>query len=254
MLASATSTGRGQVSQSVGHKKMYEMQDIIIKICMALLAASLSAWFAIQTYYRQREYELILSRYLEGSLDLLAGELSNVSEIFSHNWARCLAIIKSYRDLEDDFDLSELNKGFIELQSSRHNPVAHQRLYTLTGTHDYWRFCQEALAYFTSANSTLVHEITEAIRAKLSTNIVNATHSQVVEHCFSHAKEQNDESHRYLALTDEYSFLSSVLESKRYRFKTLKKFRNNAKVKESIQRIKTLYASLDENTSAQQGA
>ncbi len=221
---------------------------------MALLAAGLAAWFAIQTYYRQREYELILSRYLEGSLDLLAAELGNVSEIFSHNWARCLAIIKSYRDLEDGYDLNELNKGFMELQSSKHNTVAHQRLYFLTGTHDYWKFYQHALAYFTSANSVLEHEIPETIRVKLTTNKFKYPHSQFCEESFKHAKEQDDESHKYLCLIDEFVFLSKALESERYRFKTIEKFRNKPKVVESIKRIKKSLASLEENSSAQQGA
>ena len=221
------------------------MQEIIIKICMALLAAGLTALFAVQTYYRQREYELILSRYLEGSIDLLAAELSHVSEVFSHNWARCLAIIKSFRDLEDDYELNELKKGFIELQSSIHNTVAHQRLYFLTGTHDYWKVYQLALAYFTCANSVLVHEIPETIRAKLTTTKLKHPHCQIVEECAKHAKEQDDESHKYLCLIDEFVILSNALESERYRFKTIKVFRNKPEVLESIERIKKLYAELE---------
>jgi hypothetical protein len=123
------------------------MDDVLLQTSLALFAASLTAWFAVLIYFRQREHELILSRYLEGSLDHLAAEVGIIYEAFSHNWARCLAIIKSYRDIEEQFDLEELSKGFVDLQAGKHNIVAHQRLFTLTGTNDYWVAYQLAMAH-----------------------------------------------------------------------------------------------------------
>ena len=52
-------------------------------------------------------------------------------------------------------------------------------------------------------------------------------------------------------LIDEFQLLSTILESERYRFKNLKKFRNKQEVQESIERIKKLCASEVEADSAQ---
>jgi hypothetical protein len=230
------------------------MADALLQTSLALFAAALTAWFAVLTYFRQREHELILSRYLEGGLDLLAAEVERVSETFSHNWARCLAILKSYRDLEDQFDVEELSKGFLELQSSKHNIVAHHRLYTLTGAREYWDFYQKAMAYYTTANSVLVKEISEVIRVKLTSDRIDTPHAKIVNHGFSVAKEQDEGSHKYVQLVAELQILSAALESERYLFKNLNKFRNKTEVQESLQRVKGLLASLGDETDAQQGA
>lgn len=230
------------------------MGGALLQSSLALFAAALTAWFAVLTYFRQREHELILSRYLEGGLDLLAAEVERVSETFSHNWVRCLAILKSYRDLEDQFDVEELSKGFLELQSSKHNIVAHHRLYTLTGAREYWDFYVKTMAYYTTANSVLVKEIPEVIRVKLTSDQMHKPHAEIVNHGFNVAKQQYDESHNYVQLVAELQILAAALESERYQFKNLNKFRNKAEVQESLQRIKSLLASLGEETDAQQGA
>ncbi|WP_176452016.1 hypothetical protein [Rhodoferax sp. TH121] len=44
--------------------------NVLLQTSLALFAAALAGWFAVQKFYQEREYELILSRYLEGGLDL----------------------------------------------------------------------------------------------------------------------------------------------------------------------------------------
>jgi len=228
------------------------MTDSLLQFSLVLFAAALTAWFAIITYFRQREHELILTRYLEGSLDLLAAETERVSETFGHNWARCLAILKSYRDLEDQFDVDELSKGFLELQSSKLNIVAHHRLYTLIGSGDYWQFYQKAMTYYTTANSVVVKEIPEAIRARLTSDRYDTPHAELAKHGLDVAKEQDENSNNFLQLVAELQLLSGELECERYRFKDLYKFRNKKEVQDSLQRVKDLLTILEKDTEGQQ--
>lgn len=218
------------------------METILLQTSLALFAAALTGWFAVQQYYQQREYELILSRYLEGGLDLLAAELERVSAVFHHNWARCLSVLASYRDLDADFDLTEFNKGFLELQSSNLNIIAHHRLFTLVGTHEYWSIYQSAMAFFTNANAILVKQIPDAIRIKLTTDRIEHPHSDVVDEGFQEAKKQEEESHKYVQLVAELQALSAALESERFRFKELEKFRNKSAVTESVARLRALFS------------
>ena len=55
-------------------------------------------------------------------------------------------------------------------------------------------------------------------------------------------------------LVEELQNLSAALESERYRFKNLNKFRDKTEVQESLQRITGLLASLGDEADAQQGA
>ena len=52
------------------------------EVCIALIqgvftivAALLTAWFALSFYHRQKEYEIVKQRYLDGSIDVLASEI-----------------------------------------------------------------------------------------------------------------------------------------------------------------------------------
>ena len=214
-----------------------ETANVIMQVSLALLVAALAAWFAVQTYYQQREYELIISRYLEGGIDLLAAEVEREMAVFNHNWARCLSILGTYRDLENNFDLAELGKGFMESQSSNLNVIGHHKLFTLVGTHEYWAVYQSAMAFFTSANAVLVKQIPDVIRVQLTTNCIQQSHKVVAEECFNVAEKQQDQSHKYAQLIAELQILSAALESERVRFKNLKEFRNKTEVKDSIARL-----------------
>jgi len=104
----------------------------LIKGGITLAVALLGAWWALHLYFRQKEYELIKQRYLEGGVDIVAAEVEQASGVLHHNWARCLNIIKAYRDEKTDFDIQELEKGFQLLDSSKIHRIPHHRISNLT--------------------------------------------------------------------------------------------------------------------------
>jgi hypothetical protein len=98
----------------------------------------------------------------------------------------------------------------------------------------------------------LVKEIPEAIRVKLTTDRINAPHSEIAKEAFSLAKEQDDASHRWVQLISEFQSLSSALESERYNFKSLCDFRKKHEVKESLERVKNLILQIESEKKQQQ--
>ena len=71
----------------------------IIKGIFILASSVLAPWIALCLYFRQKEYELVKQRYLEGAIDIVAAEVEQALGVVHHNWARCLNIVKAYRDL-----------------------------------------------------------------------------------------------------------------------------------------------------------
>lgn len=96
----------------------------LITLVVGLAVAYVGLWL----YFRQKEYELVKQRHLEQCIDVIASELELALGTFSHNWARCLQILKDYRDMEVHFDIKQLSAGFLELHSSRFQRIAHFRL------------------------------------------------------------------------------------------------------------------------------
>jgi len=108
-------------------------------------------------------------RYLEGAVDAVAAQLEASFGVVSHNYARCLQVVKSFRDTGDDFDVKELEHGFLELDQSRFLEIAHHRIGTLIGSQIVWQTFQSAMAHAASANAAVSQEIPEAIRLRRTT-------------------------------------------------------------------------------------
>src|SRR5258706_90695 len=128
------------------------IQVEVIRAVVTLAAAGLAAWVALTFFFRQKEYELIKQRYLEGGIDVIAADVENALGATSHNWARCLHLVKLYRDETSDFDPKELEREFLELDKSNFSRVAHHRIGALVGSQIIWQVYQLAFSYATNAN------------------------------------------------------------------------------------------------------
>src|SRR5882762_1001234 len=140
----------------------------IVKGLFTLAAVVVGAGIGMWAYFRQKEYELVKQRYLEGAIDVVSSELEHALGVVSHNWARCLNIVKAYRDQQGDFDVAELARGFLDLDASKFHRIAHHRLHTLLGTSLVWDVYQLAMAHCSNVNTVITKEIPDTIRVKLT--------------------------------------------------------------------------------------
>ena len=213
----------------------------IIRGAVTLTAAGLAAWVALTLYFRQKEYEVIKQRYLEGGVDIVAADIEHALSTTNHNWARCLHLAKVYRDATDAFDPTELTKGFAEFQLSNFNRIGHHRIGSLIGSHVVWEVYQLALSYATNANSK-IKEMLETIRLKLTTDRISAEPSQIVSAMFAELKKLDDESHKFASLTRELYALGLMLEREKLSFISIAKFSKRAEVIALVGRLKSEFA------------
>ena len=62
-------------------------------------AATVAVIAATAHFRRQKEYETVQRRYLDQGLDIVMATAQASLDTFSHNWARCLEILKTFRDI-----------------------------------------------------------------------------------------------------------------------------------------------------------
>ncbi|MAC35647.1 MAG: hypothetical protein CME38_18895 [Haliea sp.] len=213
-----------------------ELVSALIMAVAPLMAVILAALFASRQYFKQRQYELILSRYLDGGVDDLAGDLERIGTAYQHNWARCLELTKAYRDLGADFDLAQLTRGFVPVEASSLRVAAHSRINRLTGSSVFWVGYQEATAFYQNANSILTTEIPESLRVHFSQSLmrVGVPYKKAAEMAFKEARKLNSEHYSYITLIEKLQRLSHILESRRITFSDLEKFRKNPEVESLV--------------------
>ena len=74
-----------------------DLCEYVFKGVVALIVALLVAQFGLTIYFRQKEHELVQKRYLEGCIDVLAGELEIAFGAFRHNWIRKTELVNINR-------------------------------------------------------------------------------------------------------------------------------------------------------------
>jgi hypothetical protein len=227
---------------------MAELCLEIIKGMFTLAAAGFGAWIALRLYFRQKEYELIKQRYLEGAIDIVAAEVEQALGVVQHNWTRCLNIVKTYRDENINFDVKELEKGFVDLDSKLHR-VPHHRIGNLIGSQLIWEVYQLAMAFAANANTKITKEIPETIRLKVTTGLIAKGPKQLADELFQELWEIDNQSHKFASLTRVLHDLGHMLETKRLNFKSIVKLHGQPEVKQLINRLQTEFASELENGS-----
>lgn len=207
-----------------------------------IAAAAIGAWLGVKVFHHQKEFDLVKQRYLEGGIDVVAAHCEQVLGIFHHNWARCLHLVKTFRDAQNLFDLEQLKQGWLELDSSQFHAVSHHRIQSLVRTHVIWEIYQLALSFAANANAVVAREIPDAIRLKLTSTKVNADVQTIVDQSFRHLKELHEDSFKFANLTRELEALANALQSEKLSFKRVAAFHERPEVKSAIKNLETQFA------------
>lgn len=218
-----------------------------IKALGPIAALVFGPWIAMRVYYRQKEYETTKQRYLEGCLDVIAGQLQATLGTVSHNYARCLELCKAYRDYGDEFDATELSKGFRELDNSKFHQTEHYRLRTLIQSDIAWLFYQSALAYAASADAKLSKAIPDALRILSKMAEGTRDREAVAEKAISDARTLHDESFVYATLQSELNALAAILEREKLGKAEVQAFSARPEVVKAVARLQQAYEELPQD-------
>ena len=211
----------------------------LIKGLFTLAAVGLGAYIALGAYFRQKEYELVKERYLEGGVDIVAAELESALGVVSHNWSRCLQVCKSFRDSGKDFDVKELERGFLDLDASKFRQVAHHRIGSLIGSQVMWETFQSAMAHASAANGMFTEEIPQTIRLRCTTTRITQDHAAMASTMMEASRERHDDGSKYAVILRELHALGLMLEAEKLNLNAIAKFPKRPAVAQLIQRLQT---------------
>jgi len=193
-------------------------------------------------YYKQKEYELCKQRYLEEGFDVVVSVAQQALSIYNHNWARIIEILKSFRDTSpEDFDLSELEKGFIDLSESRFPLIANYRVRSITQSDTIWNVFQLLVSFAQKGISISKKEIPLALRMKISTDKIQATKEEMFEDALNELQKLQDESYLYYEFLKECQKIIDLLETQKFSFKKIRKISKNPVVIEAISNLQNQF-------------
>lgn len=220
---------------------MTPIQLEIAKAIVTLLTVISGSAFALWLYFRQKEYELVKQRYLDGGIDVVVAQLETSLGVVSHNYVRCLQLVKSFRDTEEYFDIKSLSEGFLPLDSSKFVQHANHRISTLLGTQLVWCIFQSALAHATCANAQFTSEVPEAMRIKRSSSLINESESAMAETMLDDLTNLHQQGFKYAHLISELHYLGRLLETEKLSTSAVAAFQHREEVKKLIERLMKVF-------------
>lgn len=206
-----------------------------------ILAGVVISIIGVWGYYRQKEYDLIKQRYLEEGLDVITSTAQHVLNVFQHNWARVLEILKSFRDMPEEFDISEFDKGFIDLTETRFPIIAQYRVGSVVKSQIIWNVFQLVISFAQNGISVIKNEIPQTIKLKITTDRIQASPEELVNEAMSHLKELNEESYLYYNFISELQKIIELIETQKFRMKKLQKIHNHEIVKTALNQLQTKF-------------
>lgn len=223
--------------------------DTIIQIVVPIIGAFVLYWLGMVAYFKQKEYEYVKIKYIDGCVETLASHYEHCLYILSNNWSRLLEVAKQYRDLGDHFDMKEIDKGFLPITDNVFNLGAQYRLQHLVNSDIFWKAGQLLLADVRSYNSTIVNDLRKGI------NILHLDHAEkekkfsfcnLIEEKF---KESNDGCNRHYVLLQCLYDIIREIERNRLTLKEVDEFSNNKIVEDSIKKLADEYKEIISNYS-----
>jgi len=225
--------------------------DSLLSALVALLAVGAASYAGLHGYYRQREYELVQRRYLEKGVDELATQLETALNITSHNFARTSMLLKLFRDSGEHFDCDELRNGFLPYESNRFSQTANHRVEVLTDSKVIWKCFQTALAHATSTNSFYCLEVTQTIRIKLTSKMLdNKPHEEIANELLEIVRKEHEAGFHYAALLAELHYLGRLVEVERMNFKAVSAFSQRREVRAMLFRLEEVFHEAEPPTIA----
>ncbi|MGN6740025.1 hypothetical protein [Dyella sp.] len=214
-----------------------KLTDEALHVASGVVTGVVLAYCGLRIYFIQKEYELVKQRYLDQCLDVVAGELEEITSVFLHNWARSLELVKELRDAPENFEKAHLDQGFIPFRGSNFNQAAHHRLRVLTGSRIFWDCYQIALAQHMAMNAIAAKEIPHAISEHLSGRLVGAKASDVVATAINELKPMSSKSSEFALLHNSLQRIAAELERSRLSFEKIETFAKRANVLEIIKEL-----------------
>ena len=221
----------------------------IITGASTVVAAIVAVSGAVLVFYRQKEHELVQKRYLDEGIDVVIAAAEQALNIYSHNWARCTEILKSFRDLPI-IKIEDLTSGFIPQAPDRFSLTAHYRLNVVVDSPVIWETFQLLLSFTQHASTVITEEIPLTLKAKLTTQVVTVTKQEVVDAAMQQLLKFDKESHRFNFVPGELHNIAKLLEEQRFRFKGIRKLHDHNVVRAVVAKLSEVFKDKLRNDAA----
>lgn len=196
-------------------------------------------------FYRRKEFELVRDRYLNEGLDQLVTRADYALQVFNHNWAHSLNIIKTVRGLKREANIDVFLQDLVPPDAAMLELSVNRKVRELLQSEVTYDVHQLLASFVHNSFLKMRDDLGNAIRlytddspefqGKLSPKAIEDQYLPVLLELYA-------ESNRYYFFVKQVQELANLLQKEKFGFKAVSQFGQKAEVKSIIHSLEKYYA------------
>lgn len=212
-----------------------------IPIIAAIVAAVIVSWLGKRAYFRQKEYELIIKRYLEEGIDAISKNVEQSLSIFRYNWWKSIVILHNFENLGKDIHPKLIENPFIEPESSSFELWRHYRLSDIIGDKIFYEAHQLLVVLISKSYGFFQDDLLSTIRVAYNggrENEIIAPRKKIISEYTRKIEDWGKSAESFYVILEMLQKIASRIEKKHFKFKEIKKYRKDSEIKSSVSSLK----------------
>lgn len=218
------------------------VSDVILRISLPLLVVAVTALLGLRHYYRQREHEIILERYLKGGVDLISSHIDEVINVFNEGWKRSTTVLKVFRDTQNG--RVPMPKDLYSASFRNYDPALFAKppfykLRNLVGDNVFWYAYQALISFVDLKVAFFQNDLCLCIGTFIENpQSRKATCQKIYDFYMGKLKEYMAELDKFEEILKELQNIAAILERKKWTFAELESVRRDEDVRGCVERLK----------------
>ncbi len=213
-----------------------------------LLAAIIAYKGGLKTYFKEREHEQIMKRYLEDGVDRVQASASHALEVFYDNYRMVLNVVRSLRNIEVGLHLEKEDylPKFRQTEQHCFTCVPFMKVQHLVGDKIFWEFVQLLYAFVDGKSIRLEKDFRMTVENVVEGKVEDISIQDLLDKTKEEIDEQHEESKKYHWILVELQTISFILERETsITWGDLSKFKDKPEIKESVKKLKGIFAEIN---------
>lgn len=229
-------------------REVYAYGPVIVDVLKTGFFIGLSAFLAYKyglvSYFKQREHEQIIKRYLEEGIDRAEASIEHAVGVFTDNNRIALSIVRALIQKEAGLAIEEkdYSLAFRKYEQQYFDSIPFVKIHRLVGDTIFWKSAQLLYAFVDGKSIWFENDFRMAVK-----NIVEGTVDVPIKTLLEATRERLHEdfenSKKYLHILLELDSIAHIIEiESKLTMSELSEFKNRSDVKNSIQKLNDIFA------------
>jgi hypothetical protein len=209
----------------------------LLKVVSPFGAALLAYWLGSRSYFKQKEFELVRSRYLEGGLDRVSARAEESLSIVTHNFQHAIKVLRVLRDI-GPAPAAQMCEGFKGLESRELELVAVIRLQELVQGEIFWDVRQLLYSAVQEYHTLLVDDMCGTIKTVAEGAELKVTKEELLKVYEEKVVKGYLNANRFSLLLSCLHEVASAFQAQRLTLKSVREFHKQSAVSDAAKKLR----------------